>query len=296
MNKVGIYFAFWENEWDADYCYYIKKVSRLGFDVLEVAAASLLEISKERRKEIEDCAKAEGIDLTYCIGLPPQYDLAHENSQVRKEGIQYVKKLLECIHEMGGDTLGGILYSCWPGNTVSYDYKQKARERSLCSLKEIAKTAEDYGINYCLEIVNRFEQYLLNTASEGVDFVKELESPRMKLLLDSFHMNIEEDSLYEAIRIAGDLLGHFHIGECNRKTPGLGRMDWSSVCQGLKDIQYQGKIVMEPFIRPGGQVGKDIKIYRDQSGNATEQKMDQLAQDALVFMREKMGECKDGKN
>lgn len=287
MNKIGIYFAFWEQEWEADYRYYIKKVSRLGFDVLELAAGCLPQMTKEERSEIAKCAKDEGIDLTYCIGLPPQYDLAHEEKAVRDEGIRYVRQLLECIREMGGDTFGGILYSCWPGKTVTYDYKMQARERSIRSLKEIAKVAEAYDINYCLEIVNRFEQYLLNTAQEGVNLVRELESPKMKILLDSFHMNIEEDSFYQAICTAGDLLGHFHIGECNRKTPGLGRMDWDSICRGLRDIDYQGKIVMEPFIRPGGQVGKDIKIYRDQSNHADEETMDRLAKDALEFIRKK---------
>lgn len=291
MNKTGIYFAFWEKEWEADYCYYIKKAARLGFDVLELAAGCLPEMAEDRRKEIADCAATEGIELTYCIGLPPRYDLAHEDAKVRAEGIRYVKRLLSCIYEMGGKTFGGILYSSWPGRTVTYDYKMQARERSLISLQEIAKVAESFDIDYCLEIVNRFEQYLLNTAQEGVDFVKELDSPKVKLLLDSFHMNIEEDSLYEAIRMAGDFLGHFHIGECNRKTPGLGRMDWDSICRGLQSIDYKGKIVMEPFIRPGGQVGKDIKIYRDQSGGASEEEMDILAGNALAFIRSRQKAC-----
>lgn len=184
--------------------------------------------------------------------------------------------------------MGGILYSCWPGGTVTYDYKMKARERSLDSLRELSRMAEEYDINYCLEIVNRYEQYLLNTAKEGVDFARELGSPKIKLLLDSFHMNIEEDSFHEAIETAGELLGHFHIGECNRKVPGRGHMDWDEIVRGLKDINYQGRIVMEPFVRPGGQVGKDIKIYRDQSGNASDMRMDSMAEEALKFIREKL--------
>lgn len=291
MNKIGIYFAFWEKEWEADYCYYIDKVKRLGFDVLELAAGCLPLMSPGQRAEIAARARESGIELTYCIGLPPEYDMASEEASVRQAGIVYMKELLRCIHEMGGNTLGGILYSCWPGSTVTYDYKMKARERSLCSLREVMKTTEEYGITYCLEIVNRFEQYLLNTAKEGVDFAKELGSSNVKLLLDSFHMNIEEDFFHEAIETAGDYLGHFHIGECNRKVPGRGHMDWDDIVKGLKAIDYQGSIVMEPFVRPGGQVGKDIKIYRDQSGNATEEQMDAMAREALEFIREKTGGC-----
>lgn len=298
MNKIGIYYAFWEKEWEADYCKYIEKAKHLGFDVLELAAGCLQDMSSSQREKIANSARDAGIDLTYCIGLLPQYDLASEDASVRKAGIRYVSQLLSCIRQMGGDTLGGILYSCWPGGTVTYDYKMKARERSLDSLRELSRIAEDYNINYCLEIVNRYEQYLLNTAQEGTDFVRELNSPKVKLLLDSFHMNIEEDSFHEALETAGELLGHFHIGECSRKVPGRGHMDWDEIIRGLRDINYQGRIVMEPFVRPGGQVGKDIKIYRDQSKNASDIQMDDMAEEALAFIRGKLkyGENQNGKN
>jgi D-psicose/D-tagatose/L-ribulose 3-epimerase len=69
-------------------------------------------------------------------------------------------------------------------------------------------------------VVNRFEQYLLNTAEEGVAFIKRVGSPNLKLLLDTFYMNIEEDNISKALTLTGDQLGHFHIGETNRKTPG----------------------------------------------------------------------------
>ena len=108
-------------------------------------------------------------------------------------------------------------------------------------------------------------------------------------------MNIEEDSIYDAIMEARDVLGHFHIGECNRKTPGLGRMDWDTIIRGLKDADYQGRIVMEPFIRPGGQVGRDIKIYRDQSQGADEKEMDRLAREAVIFIRKKLKETEGEK-
>lgn len=294
-NRIGIYFAFWEQEWEADYCRYIEKVKTLGFDTLELAAGCLPDLGKEKRREIAERAREAGIDLTFCIGLPPAYDPASPDSQVRKEAVRFVQELLRCIREMDGDMIGGILYSCWPGPVISVEEKEKARQRSLESMREIGKAAGEYGVDCCLEIVNRFEQYLLNTAHEGVEFVRELDNPRIKLLLDSFHMNIEEDSFYDAIMEARDVLGHFHIGECNRKTPGLGRMDWDTIIRGLKDADYQGRIVMEPFIRPGGQVGKDIKIYRDQSQNAGEQEMDRLAREAQRFIRNKLKEAEGGK-
>lgn len=285
MNKIGMYFAYWEKEWEADYCYYIDKVKRLGFDVLELAAGSLPGMGADKRRKIAARAADAGIELTCCIGLPAEYDLAGEDIQIRRNGIAYVKTLLDCIAEMDGNILGGILYSCWPGPVVSYEYKQEARKRSIESLQAVAEKAAACRITCCLEVVNRFEQYLLNCVDEAVDFVREIDNPWIRLLLDSFHMNIEEDSFYEAIVTAGPYLKHFHIGESNRKTPGRGHIDWQEIAAALKAADYQGHIVMEPFIRPGGQVGRDIKIYRDQSGRAGEAQMDALAAEALGFMR-----------
>lgn len=291
-NPVGIYFAFWEKEWDADYAYYIDKVKRLGFDVLEIAAASLTEMSPQQRRSLAAAAREAGIALTYCIGLPSRYDVASADEQVRRDGIAYVGGLLDAIGEMGGGTLGGILYSCWPlGLAADMEYKKRARELALQSVRELAGRAEDRGVDLCMEIVNRFEQCLLNTAEEGVAFVQEVDSPRVKLLLDTFHMNIEEDFIGDAIRRAAGRLGHFHIGECNRNTPGHGHMPWDEIMGALKDIGYEGAIVMEPFIRPGGQVGKDIKVFRDLSGGADEAAMDALAAEALAFIRRKEDEA-----
>lgn len=288
-NPVGIYYAFWEKEWSADFVPYVKKVKNLGFDILEVSAGGIVEMSAAERDRLAKTAADEGITLTYCIGLPSQYDLSSLDETTRRNGIEYMGKILDCMKEMGGRTIGGIIYASWPMKGVpDIDTKLKMRERSLASLSEIMKKAEDYGINYCLEIVNRFEQCLLNCAAEGIEYVKELGSPNTKLLLDTFHMNIEEDSIGDAIRSAGDLLGHFHIGECNRKTPGTGRMPWNEIFTALADINYGGAVVMEPFMKPGGQVGSDIRVFRDLSDNADEQRMDSLAAAAAKFVKENL--------
>lgn len=104
-------------------------------------------------------------------------------------------------------------------------------------------------------------------------------------MLDTFHMNVEETSIADAIRTAGSLLGHLHTGECNRMVPGKGRTPWREIGEALRNIQYDGTVVMEPFVAMGGQVGKDIHIWRDISRGATETQLDKDAQDALIFQR-----------
>lgn len=287
MNKVGIYFAFWEHEWNADYRKHIERASRLGFDILEVCTASFIDATKQERRDIRKAAADAGIDLTFCLGTAPEYDLSSQDSVIRRNGIEYAKRTVEMIAEMGGHTYGGINYACWPVRKLPASLAEKTEyvERSLESLRSVLQTAEDCGVDYCFEIVNRFEQFLLNTAAEGVAFCKALGSPRAKLLLDTFHMNIEEDSFSDAIAAAGSFLGHFHIGEPNRKTPGTGRMPWFEICKALAMADYRGAVVMEPFIAPGGQVGEDIRIWRDLSDNADEATMDEKAAKACRFMK-----------
>ncbi len=285
-NPVGIYYAYWERDWDADFIPYIEKVARLGFDALEINAGTVAEMPDYKLKELSAAALANNIKLTYCIGLPQQYDLASPDSAVRQNGTAYMKKILNHMYQAGGDTLGGIIYGSWPMKGIpDMAEKERMRQRAAECLKEILKAAEQYDINCCFEIVNRFEHCLLNTASEGVAFAKELDSPKARLLLDTFHMNIEEDSFREAILTAGDLLGHFHMGECNRKTPGTGRIPWSDIFAALNEINYTGAVVMEPFVKPGGQVGSDIRVFRDLSQDSGESQLDQAAGKAAEFVK-----------
>jgi D-psicose/D-tagatose/L-ribulose 3-epimerase len=137
-----------------------------------------------------------------------------------------------------------------------------------------------------MEALNRFEGYLLNTAEEAVAYVKAVGRDNVKVMLDTFHMNIEEESFSAAIHAAGSYLGHFHIGEPNRRPPHEGgRMDWAGIAGALREIGYQGTVVMEPFVLMGGQVGSDIKVWRDLSGNGGEKELDEEARKSAAFIR-----------
>ena len=154
-------------------------------------------------------------------------------------------------------------------------------------MKEAVKAAEDNRVIFNVEVVNRFEQFLLNTCDEALAYVQAVGSPNLKILLDTFHMNIEEDSIGNAITKAGTYLGHVHLGENNRTPPGCGRghIPWDELASALKTIHYQGALVMEPFLIPGGEVGRDIKVFRDLSVGYD---MDEEARKACLFVRKKL--------
>lgn len=122
--------------------------------------------------------------------------------------------------------------------------------------------AADMGITLCLEVLNRFEGWLLNTVAQGVALLAELDQPSLKLHLDTFHLNIEESDIGAAIRQAGPYLGHVHCSENHRGFPGTGHIPWAEVRAALDAIGYQGWLVVEAFVRPEGEVGRDLYIWR----------------------------------
>ena len=286
MNKFGIFMNFWEKNWDADHKKYIKKASDIGFDVLEFQAQPLLEMSKDHMKDLASLADDCGIELTYSLGLDRNYDVSSLDEKVRLGGVDYLKRIVECIGFMGGTLLSGVSYAGWGTPDNFLGDKRPYWENSLKSMREIIKTAEDCGVTYCVEAVNRFETCLINTAAEALAYVAEVDSPNIGDLLDTYHMNIEENNIGDAIRLVGDKLTSFHTGENNRTAPGRGHLDWDEIFGALADINYKGRIVSEPFVMQGGEVGRDIHVYRDLIDNPSEKRIDEEAAYLLNFERE----------
>ena len=287
--KHGIYYSYWEHEWKAEFLPHIEKVARLGFDVMEIAAHHINDYSPAMLDEVRRCARDNNIILTAGIGPTKEQDLSSPDPAVRKAAGEFFRKTLTNISKVDVHVIGGALYSYWPIDYSKPVDKAGDRARGIEGIRGIADFADDLGINLCLEVLNRFENHVLNTADEAVSFVREVGKPNVKVMLDTFHMNIEEDSIGGAIRTAGPLLGHFHTGECNRKVPGKGRIPWREVGEALREIGYDGAVVMEPFVRMGGGIGSDIKVWRDLSRDADEDAMDRDAKDALIFSRYMLG-------
>lgn len=283
--RFGAYFAYWEKEWACDYARYIEKVKRLGFDALEISGAGIMTMDDGELAAFGRKAEKAGVELSACIGLPKELDVSSLDEKVREAGTGYMKEMFGRLEKAGIDLLGGIIYSYWPADYSESPDKPAVRAASIKSMRELAAAAKKHNVTLALETVNRFEQFIINDAKEAVAFVEEIGAENVKVMLDSFHMNIEEDSMGGAIKTAGKHLGHFHIGECNRKVPGKGHMQWDEIGEALRDIGYDGRVVMEPFVRPGGGVGRDIKVWRDLSDGADEAKLDSDIAEALRFVK-----------
>ena len=224
------------------------------------------------------------------MGLNAAYDISSEDDIIRNGGIEYLNRIVERVGYMDGQIISGVSYAGWgcvPKNDLSGN-KEPIVQRSMDSMRKVVKTAEDYGVTYCVEVVNRFEGCVLNTAEEAVAYVNQIDAPNIGILLDTYHMNIEENSFREAILTAGDKLLGFHTGDNNRRCPGRGHIDFDEIFAALAEIGYKGRIVSEPFVVKGGEVGRDIYVWRNLEKSVTEADLDAEARYLLEFERAMM--------
>ncbi len=277
--KYGIYFAYWETSWNVDFIPYIKKAHDLGFDILEISCAGLLDKTLSQLAELRVAADHYGITLTAGYGPSASQNLAVSDAG---EAINFYSQLLYRLSLLNIHTIGGGIYSYWPVDYSVPVQKERDWEYAVEHVRTVGRTAADYGIDYCLEVLNRFEGYLLNTADEAIRFTEQVGLPSVRVMLDTFHMNIEETSMTDAIRRTGSLLGHFHVGENNRRLPGFGKLPWLEIGNALKSINYQGAVVMEPFVTGAGEIAHDVRLWRTL---ASPEELDKDASLSLSYLK-----------
>lgn len=288
MMKFGCNCTFWQNNWGLTIDEYVGMVNKLadcGFDVAEISADHLYHMSDEEIATLKAAGDARNMEFSTNSGPAKKYDLASADEAVRNNGIAYFEKIFENMKKIGSKVLVGAIYSFWPTDYSETD-KDAAWERSIACLQTLSKKAEECDVVIALEVLNRNETYILTDCAEALDYCAKVGGDRVKILLDTYHMNIEEDNMYDALRKAGDMLAHVHVGECNRKLPGMNNsIDWPEIGKALRDINYEGYVVMEPFLLKGGEVGRDVRVFRDLSDGADEAKMTELITNSLVFLK-----------
>jgi D-psicose/D-tagatose/L-ribulose 3-epimerase len=285
MNPLGISYAYWDPNWHTDALPFVSRTRACGFDILEINAQRVMRMNDKERESLVIAAKEADISYTFIGGVTPDTDLASEDPVIRKRGIRFLQDQTLAVKSLGGSLLSGVLHSSWSQRLPLGKDRRLLTDYSVEAMAEAIKTAEDNGIIFGLEIVNRFEHYMINTAEEGIAFARRVNSPCCKLLLDTFHMNIEEDDFRDAIVKAGRWLAHFHVGETNRRPPGRGKIPWREVFGALQEIGYEGPIVMEPFITSDGDALREMWIYRDLLTGGT---LDEEASRSLQFVRSEL--------
>lgn len=258
----------------------VDKVADMGFGLIELGFASEtppFDVAALRKR-----MDARGITASVCSFQSADRDIANGDVAVRKNGIAYMKAMVATTAALGGRILSGPLYcELFRARYLPEDERQKEWELSVNSLREIARSAETLGVTIALEPLNRFETDFVNQSERAVKLVEDVGSQSVGILLDTFHMAIEEKNQGDAIRRAGKHLKHFHSCENDRGTPGTGQVDWQDVRKALADIKYDGAVVIEGFNPDIVDLANGARIWRPMAPTP-----DRLASDGIKFLTE----------
>jgi D-psicose/D-tagatose/L-ribulose 3-epimerase len=231
-----------------------------GFETVEIPVEDPAHIDPKHVKRELDKAGLVCGSLCACMG--PSRDLRGSTKQ-QQIGLKYIKTLLNQAVELDCPSVIGPIYSeTGRADSVPRGEYRKQWKTVVKNLKEASKYAESLGKQICLEPLNRFETDFINTCDQAVQMCKDVGSPALKIHLDTFHMNIEEKNQAEAIRKAGKLLAHIHACGCDRGTPGNDHIDWTGIAQALKDIGFQGDVVIEGFATHVKLIARAASVWR----------------------------------
>lgn len=245
MFRFGVASLIWTEDFTVKDLPLIQKAKALGFEVLDINVAHPetfpTEAVKEKVKEV-------GIEVVTTIGLPTNSNLIDPNPEIRRNGIETLKKLVDINVDIGSSILGGVNYAAW-GYLTGKPRTEDEWGWSVESMHELALYAKSRSdMIIAVEPVNQFETHFLNVAQDAVKYCKDVGTGNLKVLLDSFHMIREEQNFTGAVEICGkEYLGYVHACENNRGIPGTGLVPWEELFAALRKIGYNGPLVIESF-------------------------------------------------
>jgi len=281
MIKYGINTFLWASPFTTKNLLLLDKAKSMGFDLVEIPIEGEQDTDYAKAAE---AYKRTGLDCSVCAIMGATRDPAHEDESIQRNGVSYLKHCVDAVVQMGGNKIGGPIYAA-VGRTwqASDDQRKRELERCAKNLKEVAKYAEDKGVVLGMEPLNRFETSFINISEQAVELVKMVDSPAIQIMLDSFHMNIEEKSFGKAVELAGPYLMHVHATENDRGIPGSGHVPWNEFAAALKKINYDGAMVIESFSTTVKEIARAAAIWRAPAPSS-----DMLATDGMAFLRKLM--------
>ena len=243
MNRLGIHALVWAGGWSHEECTQaIAQSAEIGYDYIEIPALDPHSVDVEfTRRQLE---KAK-LGVTLSLGLAPQADISSEDPEKIKRGERLLQDAVSLARDLGSSHVCGILYSAF--TKYHQPPTPQGIENSMAVLRRVAEQAQKSNITLGLEVVNRYESNLLNTAAQAVAMCKRIGAANVKVHLDTYHMNIEENDFISALVNTGDYLDYFHVGESHRGYLGSGSIDFDQVFRGIVSANYTGPITFESF-------------------------------------------------
>lgn len=274
--KYGVNLMVWTTQVDRKQEPLFARIREWGFDGVELFLSPKEPADLPAVKRMLD---RTNLDRTTCSVLPREAHLVSSQAQVRARGVDELKKCVERTVELGARLMCGPLYAglgvMTGGRRTEEEWKW-----AIDGLQAVAGRAGELGVSLCLEPLNRFETYFLNTLEDASQLVGDIGAPNVRIHFDTFHANIEERQPVTALRSVGEKLGHVHISENDRGIPGTGHIDWRGTLLALKEIGYSGWLTIESFAQPEPELASAASIWRDLAPSG-----DQLALQGLKFIK-----------
>jgi D-psicose/D-tagatose/L-ribulose 3-epimerase len=274
--KYGMNLLLWTGEVMEEHLPTLESLKAMGYDGVEIPIFNLESDYTLWGNRLDDL----GLERTAVTVRTEEDNPISSDAAVRAKAVEETKKALDCCAAVGATHLVGPYHSAlgvFSGTGPTADEWNWGVE----SMGQVAEHAEKVDVMLGVECLNRFETYLLNTHADAARFAREVDHPNCRVMYDTFHANIEEKDIAQAIRDCSDVLVHVHISENDRSTPGEGNIRWAENFDALKEVGYDGWFVVEAFGLALPELAAATKIWRRMY--ETEEK---LAQHALEFMKQ----------
>lgn len=275
--KIGANLCIWVSPFRTnEHLGLIPQVKSVGGEVVEVV---LEDDAMVETRSLRRVLEEEGLGCSL-VGLwGPDRDLSNPDGAVRLRGIDYAKRCLELSAEVGATIFTGSVAGVGGQELLSDRVRQTRLQYAAESLQHIGQNAAAAGVRLGVEVLNRYENNLINTARQARELIDLTNHAAVGIHLDSFHMNIEERCVGDAIRLAGEKLFHFHSSESHRGTPGEGHVQWEEIAKALREVKYDGYAVIES-VHPEGRMAALAHFWRPLSKSP-----ESLARDGVAFLK-----------
>ena len=265
MNAIGVISMSYARPFTAAHFPLFARMKAAGMDFCELLVPEPGEVDPAA---VARAARDAGLFLQLAARVNVQRDLSSDDAASRAAGVDYLRRCVDVAVACGATVVGGPLYGSplvFAGRAPEPidDMVRRERVRRVTEgLRATAEHAEGSDVRFAVEPLNRFETDFCNTTRQAVALCALVDHPCMGVMLDTFHMNMEDDDLPQAIRQVGALLIHFQANENHRGFLGTGHLDWSGICRALAEIDYQGAITLEPFRRKGHLLSMPLAQWR----------------------------------
>jgi len=273
--KFGMNLLLWTGELNNDLMPVLESLKQMGYDGVEVPIFNPDLDYADWGRRLEEL----GLERTAVTVRTEEDNPISPDATVRSKGVDGTKRVLDCCQAIGATHLVGPYHSAlglFSGQGPTEDEWKWGVE----AMRQVAEHAGSVGVTLGVECLNRFETYLLTTHSDSAKFAREVDHPNCRMMYDTFHANIEEKDIRKSIDCCVDVLCHVHISENDRSTPGQGHVNWSETFDTLKDVGYDGWLMIEAFGLALPELAAATKIWRRMYESE-----EQLARDGLAFMK-----------